>query len=90
MKENDKLIDAIIDLGLGMKELREEVKGLRKDMNHHQQETNHRLEKLEKQQQRTNAELGEIRLTFIQYADAIERIAGHEKRINKLERMVLK
>jgi len=88
MKEDNKLLDAIIDLGVVMKELRDEMKGMRKEikgLHKEQQETNRRLEKLEKQQARTNMELGEIRLTFIQYADAIEKVINHETRIIRLE-----
>ncbi|MBI4947077.1 MAG: hypothetical protein HY840_11830 [Bacteroidetes bacterium] len=85
MKEDNKLLDAIIDLGVGMKELREEMKGMRTDINTQLGELNHRVDKLEKQQARTNMELGEIRLTFIQYADAIEKVIDHETRIVRLE-----
>ena len=104
MKENDKLINAIIDLSQEVKRLganfdglSQEIKGMRKDMNHQLGELNTRVDslnnrvgKLEKQQQRTNAELSEIRLSFIQYANSFEKSTDHEKRINKLERIVLK
>ena len=90
--KDDKLIDAIIDLGTGMKDLRDEMKGMRKDMNlrfekleTQQKETNHRLEKLDKQQAKTNMELSEIRLTFIQHSDSIEKVKHLEKRVYKLE-----
>ena len=90
MKENDKLINAIIDLAT-------ELKGMRKDMNQQLgtlngrvDELNSRVGRLEKQQQRTNVELSEIRLTFIQNAHSFEKVVDHEKRINKLERIVLK
>ena len=93
----DILTDAIIDLGLGMKALQEgqqalqdEIKGMRKDMNHHLDDLNHRVGKLEKHQQKTNAELGEIRLTFIQYAETTEKVIDHEMRLHKIERKVFK
>jgi Sec-independent protein translocase protein TatA len=85
MKEDDKLINAIIDLGTGMKALRDEMKGMRKDMNSQFGELNHRVEKLEKQQARTNMELGEIRLTFMQHSDTIQKVQLLEKRVYKLE-----
>ena len=84
MKE-DKLIDAIIDLGTGMKDLRDEMKGMRKDMNLRFGELNQRVDKLEKQQAKTNMELSEIRLTFIQHSDTIEKVKHLEKRVYKLE-----
>ena len=72
MKENEKLIDAIIDLSQKVKRLgndlgglSQEMKGMRKE----QQETNHRLEKLEKQQQLTNKAIGELRLSYMKVAD---------------------
>lgn len=73
MKEDaeKRLTDAIIDLGVGMKELRDEMKAMRKDMNQHQQETNHRLEKLEKHQTKTNLALGELRLSYMKMSDEV-------------------
>ena len=100
MKEDNKLLDAIIDLGV-------EMKGMRKDMSHHQQETNKRLENLEKQQIKTNIALGEMRLSYMRLDGKVskldenvnglrsdfnkyaprndERANGHEKRIIRLE-----
>ena len=100
MKEDNKLLDAIIDLGV-------EMKGMRKDMSHHQQETNKRLENLEKQQIKTNLALGEMRLSYMRLDGKVskldenvnglrsdfnkyaprndERANGHEKRIIRLE-----
>lgn len=104
MKEENRLIDAIIDLGVGMKYLREEMKGMRKDMNHHQQETNQRLEKLEKQQQKTNLAIGELRLTNMKLDESFKKLDGsfnryaasndlmmnqHQKRILRLEDAIL-
>ena len=100
MKEDNKLLDAIIDLGV-------EMKGMRKDMSHYQQETNKRLENLEKQQIKTNIALGEMRLSYMRLDGKVskldenvnglrsdfnkyaprndERANGHEKRIIRLE-----
>ena len=111
MKEDDKLTDAIIDLGLGMKELRDEMKAMRKDLNHGFSQLNIRVEKLEKHQQRTNMQLAEHSLAIlklaqrqdehnIQLADnssAVRSLAAKmvssanlEKRVHRLERMMLK
>ena len=88
--EENKLIDVMIDIA-------QEMKGMRKDMNFRlerleklQVVTNSRLEKLEKQQAHTNVELSGMRLTFMKYADSTKKITDHEKRINKIERIVLK
>ena len=72
MKDESKLTDAIIDLGVGMKEmrngineLRDEMKGLRKDMNF-------RLEKLEVQQVKTNIQLAEHTRSILVLAEQQE------------------
>jgi uncharacterized coiled-coil DUF342 family protein len=97
MRDDDKLINAVIDLGIGLKALQNEMIGMRKDMNKQLGDVNQRLDdlnnrvgKLEKQQVKTNHELGEMRLTFIQLAGTIEKSANFEKRIHKLERIVFK
>jgi hypothetical protein len=93
MKEDEKLINVIIDLGLAVKELRGGVKDLCtgvKDLHKSIDILTHRIGGLEKQQQKTNKELSEMRLSFMQYSDAIQRETDHEKRIHKLERMILK
>jgi len=74
MKEDNKLLDAVIDLGVGMKELRDEMKGMRKDMSHYQQETNKRLENLEKQQIKTNIALGEMRLSYMRLDGKVSKL----------------
>jgi hypothetical protein len=98
MKQDNKLIDAIIDLS-------QEIKGLRKDMNRQLgelngkvgqlnikvEELNQRVGKLEKQQAITNLELKEMRLSYIKIDKRMEdAFQNHEKRINKLEHIVLK
>lgn len=90
MNGNDKLINAILDLGLGMKELREEMKGVREEMKcmrKEQVETNIRLDKLEKLQAKTNIELGEMRLSYMRIDKRLEetnnRLEKSEIRIDK-------
>jgi uncharacterized protein YoxC len=79
MKEDNKLLDAIIDLGVGMKELSEEMKRMRKDIN-----------AMLGEQHKTNILLAEHSRSIIQLAERISVVIDHEKRINKLERLVLK
>lgn len=74
MKEDDKLINAVIDLGTGMKDLRGEIKGMRKDMNHQLGELNHRVENIEKQQEKTNLAIGELRLSYMKGADGTSKL----------------
>ena len=79
MKEDNKLLDAIIDLGV-------EMKGMRKDMSHHQQETNKRLENLEKQQIKTNLALGEMRLSYMRLDGKVskldEKVSNMDEKVN--------
>jgi len=49
-----------------------------------------RLEKLENQQIKTNAALGELRLSVMRLADQIEIVFQHERRIDALEKVVFK
>ena len=85
MKEDNKLLDAVIDLGVGMKELRDEMKGMRKDMSHYQQETNKRLENLEKQQIKTNLALGEMRLSYMRLDGKVSKL---DEKVSKLDEKV--
>jgi len=101
MRNGDtKLLDAIIDLGLAVGKLTSTVVELQstvKVLDGKVELLGHEIKGLQKQQARTNAELGEIRLSFIQYAQAIEKVIDHdrkvidhEKRIGKLERAIMK
>ncbi|MDX2063716.1 MAG: hypothetical protein SFY70_11690 [Bacteroidia bacterium] len=50
----------------------------------------HRLEKLEDQQAKTNLAIGELRLSVMHLAERIETLVEHEKRIVALEQAVFK
>ncbi|MBI4947068.1 MAG: hypothetical protein HY840_11785 [Bacteroidetes bacterium] len=79
MKEDNKLLDVIIDLA-------QEMKGMRKDMNTQLGDINTQLgelngrvdklekqfEKMEKQQAKTNLELGEMRLSYMKIDKRLE------------------
>jgi Sec-independent protein translocase protein TatA len=86
MKEENKLIDAILDLGLGMKALRDEMKGMRKDMNQRFEKMDQRFEKMEKEQHKTNLLLAEHSRSILTLADKLKVVVDHERRIAKLER----
>lgn len=73
MNENEKLIDAIIDLGTGMKEVRQEIKGMRSDMNRQLGDLNYRVDKLEKQQAKTNLQLAEHTRSILKLAEQQEK-----------------
>jgi hypothetical protein len=66
-----------------MSDLLIEVQHLRKD-------NNKRLSNLEKQQSNTNKALSELRLSVMTLADSIVDFADHEKRIKRIEKIVLK
>ena len=58
-----------------MKGLQDEMKGMRKDMNT-------RIEKLEKQQAKTNMELGEMRLSYMKVDKRLEQTNNQLAEIN--------
>ena len=58
------------------------------DMLIEQKTTNQRLERLENQQAKTNAALGELRLSVMKLAEKFETISQHDKRITRLEEVV--
>ena len=55
------------------------------DMLLEQRKTNSRLEKLVEQQIKTNAAIGELRLSVMKLADKFEIVSQHDKRITRLE-----
>ena len=81
MKDENKLIDAIIDLSL-------EIKGMRKDMNSQlgelnsrvanlekqQAKTNFAIANLEKQQAKTNFAIGELRLSYMKLDESFNKL----------------
>ena len=78
-QDTEKLLtDAIINLGVGMENLQKEMQGMRLA----QEETNHRLDKLEKQQVKTNLALGEMRLSYMKMSDAV---SGLRSDVNGLQ-----
>jgi cell division septal protein FtsQ len=93
MKEDNRLIDAILDLGL-------EMKGMRKDMNQRFEKMDQRLEKMdqrfekmdkrfekmEREQHKTNVLLAEHSRSILVLADKLKVVVDHERRIAKLER----
>ena len=87
MKENEKLINAIIDLS-------QEIKGMRSDMNmqlnglnNRVDKLNKRVENLEKQQIKTNLALGEMRLSYMRLDGKVSKLDG---KISKLDEKVSK
>ena len=85
MKENEKLINAIIDLS-------QEIKGMRSDMNmqlnglnNRVDKLNKRVENLEKQQIKTNLALGEMRLSYMRLDGKVSKLDG---KVSKLDESV--
>lgn len=95
-KDENKLMDVLIDLGVGMNELREEMKGMRKE----QQKTNLAIGELRLSYMKLDESFNGLRSEFSglrsefsglrsdlnKYATRNdERVSRHEKRIIKLE-----
>ena len=73
-----------------MAELLAEVHLMRTDMNNRFDEVNHRLESLEKQQEKTNLTLGELRLSNMRIAEKITEMVKYEPRILRFEDAVFR
>lgn len=90
MRNEDKLIDAVIDIGTGLKELREEVKGMRKDINlpidgltSRVDGLTTRVEKLEINQPKTNNLLSENTPAILKLAERQENTINELKELRK-------
>ena len=81
MKEDNKLLDAIINLGVGMKELREDMKGIREEIKGMRKDIN----ALHDEQHKTNTLLAEHSRSIIKLAEKINIVTNHETRIIRLE-----
>jgi hypothetical protein len=100
MSHEDKLLDAVLNLGLAVKELREEIKGIKKEIIGIKEE----MQGMRKEQQMTNLSIRELRLSNMRLADEQAKtnkalshlpnisstVVHHEKRIHKLEDKVFK
>lgn len=77
MKTDDKIIDAIINLGAAVKELRTEVKELRvevKELRAEVKELRAEVKELQKQQYKTNVLLAEHSRAILKLADGQDRL----------------
>ena len=96
MDANARLVEIMSDVLLEIRDMKNEIKGFRRD-------TNSRLEKLEstseelvkrvdnlsEQQAKTNLALSESRLTNMSLANKIEDLLEIDKRVRILENIVL-
>jgi septal ring factor EnvC (AmiA/AmiB activator) len=83
-------IDRLIEI---MAEMLDEQKGMRGEMNamrKEQEQTNQRLENLEKQMVKNNLGIGELRVSVMRLADEIEKIVLLDQRVSKLEDAVFR
>ncbi len=78
MKDENKIVELLADLLI-------EQKNVRKELIESRKENNIRLEKLEKQQVKTNLAIGELRLSVMKLAEKFEIVSQHDKRITRLE-----
>jgi peptidoglycan hydrolase CwlO-like protein len=90
MKDDDRLVNAIIEFSQELKGMRKDMNKQLGDLNNKVDGLNNRVEKLEKEQAKTNALLGEHSRSILTLAEHINLAAEHEKRIYKLEKIVLR
>ncbi|UYZ64460.1 hypothetical protein [Hymenobacter weizhouensis] len=84
MKGEDRIIELLTEQ-LGRQDtLIEEVRELKIQ----QQQTNQRLDRLEQQQAQTNLAIGELRLSVMRLAEAVERLNGLEHRVDAIEQQL--
>ena len=76
MKNEDKIVELLAEMVQKIDQT-----------NQNQKETNHRLESLEKQMARLNAQSKENARAIVRLADKIEDYAKHEEPIQKLEKV---
>lgn len=74
MSDDPRIIELLTDM-------LQEQRNLHKE----QKITNLRLDKLEKQQAKTNIAINDLQLSVMQLAEKLEIVFQHEKRINRLE-----
>lgn len=78
MAADDRLIEIMADLLA-------EARDIKADLRQFQAQTDKRLVRLEEQQMKTNAALGELRLSVMNLADRIEQLFQLERRVKRLE-----
>jgi hypothetical protein len=74
MNNDNRIVELLTDMLLEQRTTNEKLETL-----------TGRVEKLEKQQAKTNLAIGELRLSFIKLADKIETISKFDQRILRLE-----
>ncbi|MHB8260299.1 MAG: hypothetical protein ACYDCN_07200 [Bacteroidia bacterium] len=85
MKEDNKLINAVLDLGLEMKAMRKDMNQQLGELNHSVGKLEQRFGKMEQQQHKTNLLLAEHSRSILTLADKLKIVVDHEKRISKLD-----
>ncbi len=88
MKDENKIVELLSEMLIEQKQTNKRLANLES----HSENTNLRLEKLEsgmekmeKQQAKTNLAIGELRLSVMQLAEKFEIVSQHDKRITRLE-----
>ncbi|MCB0713192.1 MAG: hypothetical protein KDD67_12750 [Ignavibacteriae bacterium] len=82
--ENGRVVELLSDMLIEMRGMKEE----QKETNRRFENLDHRVERLEEQQAKTNLALAEMRTSFMRVADQLIHQSNFEQRIAKLEEVV--
>ena len=91
MNTDNRIIELLTDMLHEQKNMLHEQKNIlqeQKNMLQEQKKTNERLDKLEKQQAKTNIELSDMRLALMKFAEKFTTFTVFEERLTKLEKAV--
>ncbi|MEO8148411.1 MAG: hypothetical protein ABI723_12270 [Bacteroidia bacterium] len=83
---DDRLVEIMAELLIEVQGLRQEFKDIKQEL----VTLNKRVSNLELQQQRTNIELSEMRLSFMKLAEKIDEVVDLRGRVEDLEKVVFK
>jgi hypothetical protein len=92
-KEINRLVEIMSEMLAEQRLTRHEITLLRGDVNLLREDVNllrGDVDYLKKEAQKTNLAIGELRLSVMRLAEQYELHAGHEERINALEKVVFK
>lgn len=90
MKDEQRLIEIMADVLAELHVIGGELKELRKDTNSRLDNLGGRMERVEKEQAKTNIALGELRLSILKLAERDNIIEDHESRLKFLENKISK
>lgn len=81
MKDDNRIVELLADIVVVQKQMLEELRLMNKEL----QQTNKRLDNLERQQVKTNIAIADLHLSVMQLAEKFESVTQLDKRITRIE-----